>query len=98
MVTTVNIHRTGAANSLTAGATEGKCGVDFVLNFDERIEEHWPALLCVHIVSHVLGLISRVVGIRPVDVKSLHASLFHFSQALVKLFCVVYFKNVCNVR
>ena len=40
-ILTINIHGTRATNALSAGTAEGERGVNFVLNFDERIKNLW---------------------------------------------------------
>lgn len=69
-VAAVNVHRTGAADPLTAGAAEGEGGVDLVLDLDERVQDHGPALLQVDLV--VLQLRLRwVLRVPPVDLERL---------------------------
>lgn len=38
-VLSVDVHRTGATNAFSAGAAEGQCRVDIVLDFDEGIKD-----------------------------------------------------------
>ena len=40
-VLAVDVHRARPADALTAGAAEGECRVDFILDLDERIENLW---------------------------------------------------------
>lgn len=37
-ILTVDVHRAGATDTLSAGTAEGKRRVNFILNFDERIK------------------------------------------------------------
>src|SRR5499426_1236848 len=47
----VDVHRAGAADALATGATEGERGIDVVLDPDQRVENHWPAIAAVDIVG-----------------------------------------------
>lgn len=40
-ILTINIHRARATDALSAGTAEGERGVNFVLNFDERVKNLW---------------------------------------------------------
>lgn len=37
----INVHRARPTDPLPAGPPEGECGVNFVLDLDERIEDLW---------------------------------------------------------
>jgi hypothetical protein len=41
----VDVHRAGAADALAAGAAEGQRRVDLVLDPDQRVEDHRPAIV-----------------------------------------------------
>ena len=43
-VDAVDVHRAGAADALAAGAAEGQRRIDLVLDLDQRVENHRPAL------------------------------------------------------
>jgi len=72
MMATVNVHGTRTTNTLSARTTERKSGVDLILYLNKSVEEHWTALLGVHIVGDILGFVGRIIWVRSVDVKSLH--------------------------
>lgn len=93
----INVHRTGATNALSTGASEGEGWVDLVLNLNQGIEEHRATLLCVNPVSDILRLVGWVVRIGSVNIESLHSCFFGFGKILIKLFGVVYFKDICNI-
>jgi len=44
-VLAVDVHGAGTAYAFSAGAAESERGVDFVLDFDERVEDHWACLV-----------------------------------------------------
>lgn len=44
-VLAVDVHRTRAADALSARATEGKSRIDFVFDLDESIKNHRPSLV-----------------------------------------------------
>lgn len=70
-VAAINVHRAGAADPLAAGAAEGEGRVDLVLDLDERVQDHRPALLQVDLVVLQLRL-RRVLRVPPVDLERLH--------------------------
>ena len=57
----VDVHGTTAADALAAGAAEGQRGVDLVLDLDQRVQNHRPAGVEVHLV----GVDARVARPRP---------------------------------
>src|SRR5690554_5404960 len=68
----VDVHRAGAADALAAGAAEGQRGVDLVLDLDQRIENHRPALVEVDLVG-VGTRVFVVVRAPSVDLELAHA-------------------------
>ena len=57
----INIHGAGAANPLTAGTPEGERAVHLILDLDQRVQHHRPALVEINFES----VIARVfAGIR----------------------------------
>jgi len=62
-VGTSDVHGAGAANTLTAGTTEGKGGVDLVLDLDKGIEHHGTAVVHVNLVLLQLWLLGRRIGV-----------------------------------
>ncbi len=97
MMATVNVHRAGATDALTARSAEGKSWVDLVLDLDKGVEEHRAAIVHVDVVSHILGTILRVAGVASVDVDSLHVFLLLIGQTLIKLFSVVDLEHVTDI-
>lgn len=71
-VAAVDVHGAGAADALAAGAAEGEGRVDLVLDLDEGVEHHGPALLEVDLVVFELRLRGAVRG-PPVDREGLEA-------------------------
>ena len=57
----VDVHGAGAADALAAGAAEGQRRIDLVLDPDQRVEDHRPAIVAVDVV----GVDARVVRRRP---------------------------------
>src|SRR3546814_7489273 len=53
----VDVHRARTADALAAGAAEGQRGVDLVLDLDQRVQDHRPALVEVDLV----GIGARVI-------------------------------------
>jgi len=47
----INIHRTGATNSLSAGSTEGKRRINFTFDLDQSIQNHRAAGVHIHEIS-----------------------------------------------
>src|SRR5262249_7488370 len=47
----IDVHRAGAADALTAGAAEGERWINGILNPDQCIENHRPAIIAVNIIS-----------------------------------------------
>jgi len=70
-VLSVDVHGTGAADTFTARAAEGESWVNFILDFDERIQDHWSACGQVDVVFLQEWLLSGV-RIVPVDRELLH--------------------------
>src|SRR5262249_5477638 len=55
----VDIHGAGPAHALAAGAAEGQGRVDVVLDPNERVENHRPAIVAVD----VIGIHTRVFAV-----------------------------------
>lgn len=82
MVPAVAVHGAGSADALPARSSEGECGVDLVLDFDEGVEVHGPCLLHVDVVGHVVGPVFGVSGVHSVDVKPLQVFLLGLAKSL----------------
>ena len=57
----VDIHRAGAAHAFTAGPPERQGRVDLVVDLDQRIEDHRPAVIAVDVecVHRRVGVFAR---------------------------------------
>lgn len=44
-VGTVDIHRAGTAHPLAAGIAKGECGINVVFDQDQRMQDHWAAVV-----------------------------------------------------
>ena len=60
-IATINIHRTGATNALTAGTAKGERCINFVLDLDDRVQHHWPTTVKVDLEGIYTG-IEVIVG------------------------------------
>ena len=81
----VDVHRARAADALAAGAAEGERGVDLVLDFDQRVENHRPAGRQVHVVG-VHARVEAVLGIPAVDLEGArHARARRRREVLARL-------------
>src|SRR5439155_5344305 len=69
-VLAVHVHRTGAANTLAAGAAEGQGGIQLALDLDQRIQNHRPGLVEIDLVG-IHARVLAAVGIVAVDVEPL---------------------------
>ncbi len=49
-VDAANVHGAGATNALPARTSECQSGVHLVLDLDQRVQDHWTALVQVHVV------------------------------------------------
>ena len=66
-----DVHRAAAADALAAGAAERERGVDLVLDFDQRVQHHRPALVQVDlVVLHAWSV--AAVRVPAVDREGLH--------------------------
>src|SRR5215510_13036579 len=65
-VGTIDIHRARTADALPARAAEGECWINVVLDPDERVENHRPAIITVDVIR-VETWIFAVVRIPPVN-------------------------------
>jgi hypothetical protein len=97
MVTAINIHCTWATNALSAAATERKGGINFVLDFNQSIEEHGSALVRIDVVADILGAVSGVIRVSAIDVEALHRLLLILRETLVELDSVIYLEDVRNI-
>jgi hypothetical protein len=79
-VDTVNVHRAGTTNTLTARSAESQGRVKFVLYPDESIEHHGSGLVEVEVVGLHLGLLAGLVGVPAVDLESLHLGILAGSR------------------
>lgn len=66
-VVAVDVHRAAPADPLAAAAAEGERRVLLVLDLEQHVEHHRPAVGEVHLVVLEVGLRRRRVGIPPVD-------------------------------
>src|ERR1019366_10385211 len=64
----VDVHGAGAAYSFAAGAAKSQRGVDLILDLDENIQDHGPAVIHIHFVA-VQTRILGGVGVEPVDLE-----------------------------
>src|SRR5207342_2072003 len=68
----VDVHRAGAAHALAAGAAEGQGRIDLVLDLDDRVQDHRPALVEIDLVG-IDRRVAALVGIPAVDLEGLDA-------------------------
>ena len=59
-VGTLNVHGAGSADTLAAGATEGERRIDVILDPDQRVENHRPAIAGVDIIGVDMRVLSVV--------------------------------------
>ncbi len=74
-----DVHCARSADALPAGPAEGQGGVDLVLDLDERVQDHGPALVEVHVVLLHAGLGAGGVRVPAVDGELLHLGRAHAS-------------------
>lgn len=60
---TINVHGAGSADSLSARATEGQGRVEFVLDLEDRVEDHRSALVHVDLVRLHVRLLGGLVRV-----------------------------------
>ena len=96
-MSSVDVHRAGAADTLAARSSEGERWINLILDLDEGVKEHGSALLHVDVVGNVLGFVVRVVGVGSIDVNALHRLLLLIGEALIELLRVVDLEHVANV-
>ena len=68
----VDVHGAGAADALAAGAAEGQRGVDLVLDLDQRVQNHRPAVVEIDRKA-VEPRVLAALGIPAVDPEGLDA-------------------------
>src|SRR3546814_6021347 len=79
-----DLHRAGTANPFAAGTAERQCRIDLVLDLDQRIEHHRPALVHVHLV----GVHARILaGVRLVAIDLESLDVLGPGRCLVHLAC-----------
>src|SRR5262249_11001161 len=71
-VAAIDIHRTGAAYALAAGAPKGQRRIELVLDLDEGVEDHRPAGVEIDLEA-VEPRILPVLGVPTVDLEGLDA-------------------------
>src|SRR5882672_768032 len=69
-VVSVDVHRARATYSLTAGAPERKRRIDLVIDLDERIENHWSAMIEIDF-EYIDRRVSTLVRIPTIDAEVL---------------------------
>jgi hypothetical protein len=67
-IAAVDVHGTGAADALATGTPESQSGIDLVLDLDQRIQNHWPAVVDIDLVSIDAGIL-RAVRIKTINRK-----------------------------
>ena len=50
-------------HTFSAGSPEGQSGVDFILYFDQGIQNHWPTSVEVHLVFLHSRFVTRLVWV-----------------------------------
>lgn len=63
IITSTNVHRAAATNSLPTTSSERKCRVDGILDFDQRVKNHRTALVEVESVGLHVRLDLRGFGV-----------------------------------
>src|ERR1700749_401736 len=71
-VVSVDVHRARAAHALATGAPEGQVGIDLVIDLDERIENHWSAMIEIDF-KYIDRRVDVFVGIPAIDSEALDA-------------------------
>ncbi len=66
----VHVHRTGTANAFAAGATEGQRRIIFILDLQQRVEDHRTAIVEVNLERVIARILTRV-GIVAIDLEAL---------------------------
>ena len=97
MMSTIDVHGAGSANTLSAASSERQRWVDLVLDFDEGVEEHRSALVGVDVIRNILWSVLRVIWVGSINVKSLHFSLFLGGKSLVEFFSIVNFEHIWHI-
>ncbi len=64
----VEVHRAGSADAFAAGTAEGQRRVDLVLDLDQRIQNHWAALVEVDF-EIVIAWVLAAIGIVTIDLE-----------------------------
>ena len=85
-VDAINVHCTGAANALAAGAPEGQGWIDFIFDLDHGVQNHRPAIVQVDLVV-IYARIVVVIRIPAIDTKCPGvASTFRCRKGLTLLY------------
>ena len=98
MMSSINVHGAGATDAFSARSSEGEGGVNFVLDLDQGVQEHWPTVLPIDVVGDVFGPIMRIIRVGPVDLKSLHFLFLFVCKTLIKFLIVVGLEDFLNVH
>lgn len=72
-VAAANVHGTGAADTLSAGSSEGQRGILLVLDLQQRVQDHGTTVVQVDLVRLQLWLDLRGVWVPTVDLEGLES-------------------------
>src|SRR6185437_14935438 len=75
-VAAVQVHRARSADAFAAGSAEGQRRVDLVLDLDQRVEDHRPAVIEIDLE----GVVTRVLA--ALRVPAVNAEMAHAGGAL----------------
>ena len=67
-VNAIDIHRARATNTFPARAAKGQGGINFVFDFDQRVQDHRAASVHIHKISINAGVFS-IIWRPPIDGK-----------------------------
>lgn len=85
VVSTIDVHATGATDAFPATPSERQRGINLIFDKNKYVEKHRPTLVQIHVVRQKVSLIIWVSWIRPIHVYPLHLGLSHLIQFLAEL-------------
>jgi len=85
VMSSVDVHGAGSANTFSAASSERQSWVNLILNLDKGIQEHGAAFLHVNIIRNVVRLVSWLIWVGSINVKPLHISFLLVCETLIEL-------------
>lgn len=96
-MSSVYIHCATSTDAFSTRSSKTESRINSVLDFNERVKEHWSSVVHIDVIRHILGSVAGVSWVCSINIDSLQIGFFCLSKTLVKLLGVVRLQKVRGV-